>query len=129
MNHLPFEALGAVLPVFLLAAVEHFAVIKMAVDISTRSKVCIYILIPALTFKSLTICKADLGSVWLLTLGTFSDAISLAPLFLWSFGVVEQAAICNCANISCCVRQTPVLRWAILESSCSRSSHVATCES
>ncbi len=85
MNDLPFEALGAVLPVFLIAAVGYLAGRKMTLDVSTLSKICLYILTPALTFNSLTTSEVDLGSVWLLALGAFLVPIALAPLFLWSF--------------------------------------------
>lgn len=88
MNHLPLEALGAVLPVFLIAAVGYFAGRKMSLDVSTLSKICLYILTPALTFNSLTTSEVDLGSVWQLALGAFLVPIALTPLFLWLFSLL-----------------------------------------
>jgi predicted permease len=79
------EALGAVLPVFIIAAIGYLAGRKLTLDVSTLSKTCLYILTPALTFNSLANSSVDLRSVWRLALAAFLVPLILAPVFLWLF--------------------------------------------
>lgn len=79
------EALGAVLPVFIIAAIGYLAGRKLTLDVSTLSKTCLYILTPALTFNSLANSKVELSGVWRLALAAFLVPLILAPVFLWLF--------------------------------------------
>lgn len=82
---MPLEALGSVLPVFLIAAVGYFAGIKMPLDVSTLSRVCLYILTPALTFNSLANSAVDLQTVWLFGLAALIAPVVLAVLISWLY--------------------------------------------
>lgn len=79
------DALGAVLPVFIIAATGYLVGKRYSLDASTLSKVCLYILTPALTFNSLANSSVALRGVWRLALGSFLVPVILAPLFLWLF--------------------------------------------
>lgn len=82
---MPIEALNAVLPVFLIAFIGYFVGSKIPLDVSTLSRVCLYILTPALTFNSLANSAIDLQSVWRLGLAALMAPILLTPLFSWLY--------------------------------------------
>lgn len=65
---------AAVLPAFLIALVGFAARKQLHLDISTMSRVCLYILTPALTFNSLATSTVDLA-----VMGKFFAAAILLP--------------------------------------------------
>jgi len=71
-------AIYAVLPALLIALAGYVAGKKLALDKGTVSKMCLYVLSPALTFNSLSTSEADLSAVWRLS------GISLALPFVFT---------------------------------------------
>lgn len=82
---MPIEAISAVLPVFLIAFIGYFVGSRIPLDVSTLSRVCLYILTPALTFNSLANSAVDLQAVWRLGLAALIGPVLLAPLFSWLY--------------------------------------------
>ncbi len=72
---MPLEALGSVLPVFLIAAVGYALGKRIPLDVSSISRICLYILTPVLTFNSLANSTVDLQTV-----GLFSTLALVGPI-------------------------------------------------
>lgn len=85
--------LDAVLPAFLIAVVGYVVGKKLNLDKRTLSRVCLYILVPALTFNSLATSRVDLGVAWRLALATVLFSFVQAALYLTLFKMMkwEQA--------------------------------------
>ncbi|QUL98041.1 MAG: AEC family transporter [Candidatus Fermentithermobacillus carboniphilus] len=81
--------LDAVLPAFLIALVGYVAGKKLQLDSHVLSRVCLYILTPALTFSSLSTSQVDLTTVWRLALTTFLIPFVLIPIFLAVFRLLR----------------------------------------
>lgn len=61
-------AIDAILPALLIALTGYAAGKKLALDKRTVSKLCFYVLTPALTFNSLSTSEVDLSATWRLSL-------------------------------------------------------------
>ncbi len=83
---MPFDA---VLPAFLIALVGYVAGRKFNLDKQTLSRVCLYILVPALTFTSLVGSKLDLGIAWRLAVAAIAFPFVEIPLFLALFRLLK----------------------------------------
>lgn len=77
--------LDAVLPAFLIAALGYVSGQKLSLDVSTLSRVCLYLLTPALTFNSLARSTVNFSVVWRLSFSTLLIPFLLMPLFLMIF--------------------------------------------
>ncbi len=86
MTELPIDA---VLPAFLIAAVGYLAGKRFKLDIQTLSRICLYILVPALTFNSLVTSKVDLAVAWRLVVSALLFPFVEIPLFLGLFKLLK----------------------------------------
>lgn len=86
---MPMATLNAVLPVFLVALVGYIAAKKLKLDVVSISRICLYILVPSLTFHSLSTSKVDLGTAWRLALATFAMPFILWPIFTGLFRLLK----------------------------------------
>ncbi len=78
--------LDAVLPAFLIALAGYAAGRKLDLDVNTLSRVCLFLLTPALAFDSLATSTISLGDAWRLAVCAF-----LMPFILWAaFGVLSK---------------------------------------
>jgi predicted permease len=75
---LPFDA---VLPAFSIALVGYLAGKRLSLDKGTVSRLCFYVLTPALTFNSLATSAVDLSAAWRLSLVALALPFVLTPLF------------------------------------------------
>lgn len=89
--------LDAVLPAFLIALLGYFAGKRLNLDKQMLSRVCLYILVPALTFNSLAASKVDLAVAWRLALAVvafpFAQVLLFAALFKllrWEPGIARS---------------------------------------
>ena len=83
---MPFDA---VLPAVLIAAVGYVAGQKFNLDKQTLSRVCLYILVPALTFKSLVESAIDLSIAWRLAVAAIAFPFVEIPIFLALFKALK----------------------------------------
>lgn len=81
--------IDAVLPAFLIAAVGYLAGKKFRLDTQTLSRVCLYILVPALTFNSLVTSKVDLRVAWRVVLAALIFPFAQIALFLPLFRLLK----------------------------------------
>ncbi|HHY75656.1 MAG TPA: AEC family transporter [Firmicutes bacterium] len=81
-------AIDAVLPALLIAFVGYVAGKKLNLDKATVSRLCFYVLTPALTFRSLATSEVDLSDAWKMSAASF-----LMPfVFALSFSLAFRAA-------------------------------------
>ena len=71
----------AVLPAFLIAVAGYFAKDKLNLDTGTLSRVCLYILTPALALNSLSTSEISISVAWRMVLSGLLMAPTLLPIF------------------------------------------------
>ncbi|MGI6667206.1 MAG: AEC family transporter [Bacillota bacterium] len=81
--------LDAVLPAFSIALVGYLAGKRLNLDKGTISRMCLYILTPALTFNSLSTSTVDLSAAWRLSLIALLLPLLLTPLFSAIFRLMK----------------------------------------
>ncbi len=78
--------LDAVLPAFLIAVAGYYAKKKLNIDTGSLSRICLYILTPALAFNSLSTSEMSLSIAWRIAL----CAILMAPILWPVFKLVSR---------------------------------------
>lgn len=73
--------LDAVLPAFLIAVAGYFTKNKLHLDTGSLSRVCLYILTPALAFNSLSTSQMSFSVAWRISLCAMMMAPLLWPIF------------------------------------------------
>lgn len=77
--------IDAVLPALLIAALGYWTGKRLSLDKQTLSRICLHILVPALTFNSLVTSIIDLGVAWRLAVATllfpFVEIALFYPLY------------------------------------------------
>jgi len=86
---LSLATVNAVLPAFLIALIGYVAGKKLNLDASSLSRVCLYVLVPALTFNSLSTSKVEFSTVWRLSLATVLMPLALWPIFSLVFAALK----------------------------------------
>lgn len=81
--------IDAVLPAFLIALLGYVAGGRLGLDKQTLSRLCLYVLTPALTFNVLATSKVDLSAAWRLSLAALILPFALVPLFLALFRLLK----------------------------------------
>lgn len=81
--------LDSVLPAFLIAVVGYGVGKRFNLDKQTLSRVCLYILVPAMAFNSMATSKVDFGVAWRLALATIIFPFAQAALYLVVFRLMK----------------------------------------
>lgn len=89
MLHVPLDA---VLPAFLIALLGYVTGARLGLEKQTLSRIGLYILSPALIFKSLATSTVDVSSAWRLCVSTLAFPLVLAPLFSILFKALKLDA-------------------------------------
>lgn len=81
--------IDAVLPAFLIAGLGYFVGKKLTLDVTTLSRVCLFVLTPSLAFNSLATSKVDLAIAWRLVATSLAFPFVEMVLFIGLFKLLK----------------------------------------